>query len=261
MTGQSGLAPSHILKVTLDNVEPPVWRRFQIPVSASLDDLHAVLQIVMGWQSEHLFDFRVGKQTFSPPEEEFAPFLIEEPDIEEQDEEAAKMQVVEGLKQLVNLIEHPEAQPERQQLLSTVLQGIGGGSSLLDRMDEDSGLVAVGEVLKRARSRLIYTYDFGDGWKHTVVVERSNVPTNPEQPSICLDGAGACPPEDCGGPWGYQRIVAAVEHPDDPDFADEREWLEGWYERFDPNRFDSAEVNRQLARLVWSLGLEPAMLG
>lgn len=83
MTGRGGLAHSHVLKVTLKNVEPPVWRRFQIPVSASLDDLHAVLQIVMGWQSEHLYDFRVGKQTFSPPDEELAPFLLEEPDVEE----------------------------------------------------------------------------------------------------------------------------------------------------------------------------------
>jgi FAD/FMN-containing dehydrogenase len=251
MAGRSGLAPSHILKVTLENVEPPVWRTFQIPVSASLDDLHAVLQIVMGWESEHLYDFRAGKRRFSPPEEEFGPFPADVPD-----EEAMKAQVVEGLKQLADLIDHPEERPERQQALSTLLQGISAEPSLLGEMDEDSGLTTVGEVLKRTRSKIIYTYDFGDGWEHTVVVQRSNVPTNPEQPALCLDGAGACPPEDCGGPWGYQRIVAAVENPDDPELADEREWLEGWYENFDPNLFDRDAVNRQLARLVWSLGLE-----
>jgi hypothetical protein len=239
-----------VLKVTLDHVEPPVWRRIQVPVSASLDDLHVVLQWTMGWEGEHPYDFVAGKRTFSPTMEPMADFPGEEPD-----EEEMQAQVVEGLKQLAALIEHPEEQPERQAALSALLANMGTPPDLFGNDDEDSGMVEVSEVLKRARSKMTYRYDFGDGWTHTIVVEKANVPTNVEQPAICLDGAGACPPEDCGGPWGYRRIVDAVEHPDDPEYEDEREWLEGWVEGFDPNAFDRVAVNRALSGLTWSLHL------
>lgn len=258
MASPSGLAPSHILKVTLDYVEPAVWRTFQIPISASLDDLHLVLQIVMGWENEHLYDFRVGKQTYSPPQELFDPLGYQEP-VEELDEEEAKQQLADGLKQMLDLIQHPDQQPERQAMLTSLLTGAGGASPLLGAEEEDSGITSVGDVLKRSRSKMTYTYDFGDGWQHSIVVEKARVTTNSEQPAICLDGAGACPPEDCGGPWGYQRILAAVEQPDDPELEDEREWLEGWHENFDPHHFDRKAVNRTLAALVWSLGLGVTM--
>jgi hypothetical protein len=250
MASRGGLAPSHVLTVTLDHVEPRVWRSIQIPVSATLDDLHSILQIVMGWENDHLYNFTAGKRTFSPSDEPWEMLPAEGPD-----PETMQTQVVEGLKQLAALIEHPGEQPERQAVLSALVAGLEAPQPLIDRMDEDSGMVQVGEVLKRARSKMTYTYDFGDGWDHTIVVERSSVPTDPAQPAICLDGGGACPPEDCGGPWGYKRILAAVENPTDPDYEDEREWLEGWIENFDPNAFDRDAVNRSLAGLVWSLGL------
>jgi hypothetical protein len=252
------LAQSHVLKVTLEQVEPKVWRRIQVPVTATLDDLHLILQIAMGWQNEHLYDFSAGKRTFSPAEDPWDPLGLDtlEPEGEgEEDEEAMRGQVVEGLKQLMAILEHPEDQPEQVQALSTLIPGMGASGSPFDQMDEETSLTAVGEVLTRARSRMRYRYDFGDGWTHTIVVEKANVPTNAEQPAICLDGAGACPPEDCGGPWGYQRIVAAVQNPDDPEYADEREWMEDWIEDFDPNAFDRDAVNRSLGGLVWSLVL------
>lgn len=247
MARQSGLVPSHVLKVSLDHVEPPVWRSFQIPITASLDDLHDVLQIVMGWQNEHLYEFEAGKRRFTPVEDDLMPFG------EEPDEETMQTQVAEGLKQLVAMIEHPDEQPEKLAALSTFLGDTGTGLSLFGPEDEDTAMTQVGDLLKRVRSKMTYTYDFGDSWQHTIVVERSNIPTNPEQPAICLDGAGACPPEDSGGPWAYQNVVAAVQQPDDPAYGEEREWLGDWFEDFDPNRFDRDAVNRKLARLVWGL--------
>lgn len=251
MSGRSGLARSHVLKVTLDYVEPAVWRRIQVPVSATLDDLHIVLQIAMGWEDEHLYDFTVGKRTFMPLEDSLAA-----PPLGQTNEEELQAQVVEGLKQLTAMIEHPEEQPDQQAALSSLVGTLG--ISPVDQFggeDEDTAFVEVGELLKRARSKMTYRYDFGDGWTHTIQVEQSNVPTNAEQPALCLDGAGACPPEDCGGPWGYQRVVAAIERPDDPEYADEREWLDGMIEDFDPNAFDRNAVNHRLSGLVWALHL------
>ena len=60
-----------------------------------------------------------------------------------------------------------------------------------------------------------YDYDFGDGWEHDVRVVRRTTSDG----AHCLDGARACPPEDCGGPPGYAEILLALESPDDPAFA------------------------------------------
>jgi hypothetical protein len=105
-------------------------------------------------------------------------------------------------------------------------------------------------VLKRAKSKMRYTYDFGDGWQHTIVLERSDVAPNPDQPALCLDGARACPPEDCGGIWGYARVLEAREHPDDPEYAETLEWLG---DSFDPEAFSVDEVSKSLARIPWVL--------
>lgn len=61
-------APIYELKVTLDDVRPPVWRTFRIPASASLFDLHCVLQVVMGWGNGHLHEFTQGKKRYMLPD-------------------------------------------------------------------------------------------------------------------------------------------------------------------------------------------------
>jgi len=55
------------------------------------------------------------------------------------------------------------------------------------------------EIVGEVGDRLAYTYDFGDGWRHTLLVE-GLLP--PQSAAACLGGRRACPPEDCGGPWG-----------------------------------------------------------
>ena len=56
------------LKVTLRGSKPPIWRRIQVPGAYTLDDLHAVLQVVMGWHDAHLHQFIVGPTYYAPPE-------------------------------------------------------------------------------------------------------------------------------------------------------------------------------------------------
>jgi Plasmid pRiA4b ORF-3-like protein len=67
----------------------------------------------------------------------------------------------------------------------------------------DEGEITLARVLQGPGDRLIYTYDFGDDWDHELMFEHE-VPAEPGAVyPRCVAGKGACPPEDCGGPWGY----------------------------------------------------------
>jgi hypothetical protein len=60
---------------------------------------------------------------------------------------------------------------------------------------------------------LHYIYDFGDGWKHTIKIEQL---TDPEPGALyprLIAATGRCPPEDCGGPWGYAGRLASAQPP------------------------------------------------
>lgn len=101
-------------------------------------------------------------------------------------------------------------------------------------------------VLREPGDRLRYEYDFGEGWEHDVVVEEVVAPAPAGEPAVrCLAGRRACPPEDCGGPWGYADVLDALAQPDDPEHADRLAWL-GPY---DPAAFDRDEVDERLAQL------------
>ncbi len=107
----------------------------------------------------------------------------------------------------------------------------------------DSRRVRVAELLGRKGAGLLYTYDFGDGWEHDLTVVaitdgRSGAPR-------CLDCAGACPPEDCGGFIGYEEALAAL---DDPDHPDREELLYRIPDGFDPHAFSVTSVNAALKR-------------
>ncbi len=66
-------------------------------------------------------------------------------------------------------------------------------------------------VPERSRKfRFSYEYDFGDGWTHEIAVEHQGPPEKGVKYPRCLAGERACPPEDCGGPWGYVELLAAV---------------------------------------------------
>ncbi|MHB1880765.1 MAG: plasmid pRiA4b ORF-3 family protein [Acidithiobacillus sp.] len=58
-----------------------------------------------------------------------------------------------------------------------------------------------------------YLYDFGDGWEHIVTVYEINLPDSEFKHPKCIDGQNACPPEDVGGPWGYQDYLEAIDDP------------------------------------------------
>jgi len=84
-----------------------------------------------------------------------------------------------------------------------------------------------------------YDYDFGDGWEHDVRVLRTTVADG----SHCLDGARACPPEDCGGPPGYEHLLEVLADPDHPDHDEMAEWIG---RPVDPEAFDPQAVDATL---------------
>jgi hypothetical protein len=173
------------LKISLAEVEPEVWRVFQLPASVPLRKLHKVIQHVMGWEDYHLYSFEKAGIVFGRPDPDF-----------------------------------------------------------LDDTISDQG-VALHCLLKEEGDQLTYIYDFGDNWKHELTLQRV-LPDDPEMHHpVCLDGANACPPEDCGGSWGYADYLEALR---DPDHEQHEECLH-WRGPFDPTNFDLMAVNRKLRRL------------
>lgn len=186
--------PIYHLKVSLEGIEPLIWRRLQVPGNASLGWLHAVIQVAMGWTNSHLHQFIVGKQMYSDPS-----FDLDEPE------------------------------------------------DSTDILDENR--VAILDIARRVKSTFRYEYDFGDSWQHKIAVEKILNP-DPAVATVarCLDGARACPPDDCGGVWGYGDLLQIIKDPKHEEYESTREWLG---ENFEPEAFDRDGVNKSLQYLKW----------
>lgn len=84
--------------------------------------------------------------------------------------------------------------------------------------------------------KVIYTYDFGDSWEHEIKLEKiiekdKNIKNYP----ICIVGARACPPEDCGGIWSYMDMLEVIKDPSCDNYEETIEWLG---DDFDPEKFE-----------------------
>jgi hypothetical protein len=163
------------LKVALENITPPVWRRVLVDAGTTLDHVHEVIQAAFGWWNYHLHEFEVDGKSYGVPDP-----------------------------------------------------------------DDDWGLPTLDErrvrldAIAAAGSSFRYSYDFGDGWDHKVTVEKV-LPSGDVPVPACVDGRRACPPEDCGGPWGYEHLLAALADPTHPEHRELIEWLG---RPFDPEAFD-----------------------
>jgi hypothetical protein len=91
-----------------------------------------------------------------------------------------------------------------------------------------------------------YTYDLGDNWEHEVLLE--GVVTAPRKIKypVCLEGERACPPEDCGGPGGYERLLEVLADPAHKEHAHYQDWV-GY---FDPKYFDARDATAAMRELV-----------
>jgi hypothetical protein len=198
--GRSVASPRVLqFKVTLLEVQPTVWRRFQIPEQYNFWDLHVAIQDVMGWQDYHLHEFRIAQIGSGPP-------------------------IVVG-------IPDDEFESGRETL--------PGWQSPVIRYLTEPGQTAT------------YEYDFGDGWEHEVLLEALALAEEGTVYPYCLSGERACPPEDCGGPYGYAEFLEAIGDPGHPSHKELLEWVGGEFvaDRFDPKQvgFDDPKERWEIA--------------
>jgi hypothetical protein len=101
----------------------------------------------------------------------------------------------------------------------------------------------LGELIWTAGARLLYEYDFGDGWQHELLLEEVLRGDESFQ-QVCVAGNGCCPPEDCGGPQGFAELLKALQDANHPDHQEVLEWLGD----FVPESFSAEGINRRLRR-------------
>ncbi|MGD1083729.1 MAG: plasmid pRiA4b ORF-3 family protein [Verrucomicrobiota bacterium] len=113
----------------------------------------------------------------------------------------------------------------------------------------DEAKFSLRDVAPNEKHVLHYEYDFGDGWQHTIAVERI-LPPEPGAATVarCLAGKRACPPDDCGGPWGYQDLLKILRNPRHEEHNSMKDWLG---RPFDPEAFDPVATNAHLQMLKW----------
>ena len=172
------------IKVTLEGIKPPIWRRLLVSSTISLKELHDILQAAMGWTDSHLHAFESRGEFYGTPDDEF----------------------------------------------------------VLSMNDEER--VRLAKVLIGEKDTLRYEYDFGDGWRHKIVLEKILPLSESVAVPSCIAGKRACPPEDCGGIWGYLEILDAMG---DPAHPEHKNTLDLFGDSLDPEHFDVAEINEFLA--------------
>lgn len=167
-------------KISLKGITPPIFRTFVVKENISFFEFHHVIQIVMGWFNEHLYEFSNQSITIADPE------------------------------------------------LVDIDEVIDVNDFLLNEYFEIQG------------DRIKYEYDFGDTWIHDIVLEKITDGGENDDVPKCLTGKRNCPPENCGGKYGYMNIVEIMSDENHPDFE---EMVDLFGERFDPEYFDLDEIN------------------
>lgn len=96
------------------------------------------------------------------------------------------------------------------------------------------------------KRKFVYEYDFGDSWRHEIVVEKIMLPISGEKYPQCIKGKQACPPEDVGGIGGYARFLEALQDVEHKEHDSYLAWVGG---EFDPELCDLATINKDLCSL------------
>jgi hypothetical protein len=107
----------------------------------------------------------------------------------------------------------------------------------------NEGKVRLSQLVAQGVKKFSYTYDMGDTWEHAIQIEKALPAEAGVRYPRCIAGQRACPPEDCGGPWGYADFVDAIQNPENERHEELLEWVGG---EFDPEAFDIDAVNEAL---------------
>lgn len=125
--------------------------------------------------------------------------------------------------------------------------GIPSDDAFYDVTDERK--IKIGHVLHKEKDSMYYEYDFGDGWNHKVVLEKILESEKGRTYPRLVKGKSACPPEDCGGVWGYADLVETLKNPKHPEHEDMLEWLEiESGDEFNPEAFDLEARQKEMMK-------------
>jgi hypothetical protein len=117
----------------------------------------------------------------------------------------------------------------------------------LEKQDRNEKKYTVAQLLTKEDAIIIYEYDLGDSWTHQIELKKIlPIDANAHQPR-CIKGEKACPPEDCGGIWGYTDMLESLQNPENPEDTQILTWFG---ENFNPAHFDIEAVNRTLRHLL-----------
>jgi len=110
----------------------------------------------------------------------------------------------------------------------------------------DAGILRLEDYFSTERKLLVYTYDFKEDWQHVIHLEKI-IPGTSDSVRL-IAGKGACPPEGCGGIWGFQRVKDFVRNSDNSDWHEVMWEMFGYLveEGYDPDRFDLESVQSGL---------------
>jgi hypothetical protein len=127
---------------------------------------------------------------------------------------------------------------------STPTPDVDGAGDFLDARK-----ARLGDVLEDVGTKTLrYVYDFGDGWEHTVKIERLlDLESGALYPRL-IEASGRCPPEDVGGPWGYAGFLEAMNDPKHPRHAEFAGWIDE--NDFDPTAVEVDRLTEHVAALA-----------
>jgi len=112
----------------------------------------------------------------------------------------------------------------------------------------DERRVSLDQLIASIGDKLRYTYDFGDDWEHEIAVEDLLDADPDTHYPVLIAAKGACPPEDCGGPWGYADLKETLADPSHEQHHEMLDWL-GLENSttFDPTAIATDHIEQELA--------------
>ena len=119
-----------------------------------------------------------------------------------------------------------------------------------DSNNVDYKKLKISDLIQKEQDQVEYEYDFGDSWIHNIILEKVLKAETQTVYPVCIAGKMNCPPEDCGGIWGYANILKILKKTDHPEYLSLSEWLG---EEFDPQYFSTDEINQRLKRRNFGL--------
>lgn len=189
------------ITVSLNGIVPLISRELELPSNMRGVHFATLIQLAMGWEFEHMYEFHAGKKTYAGVEDD-----------------------------------------NKADMASLIFRGRSANKLPLSE-------VTVLEMLQEARQAkapLVFIYDFGDWWEHTIALEEaSDYDEGESREAKLITGHRACPPEDCGSVPGYMELVEAMENPSSPRAKELIDWL-GY--RYKPDVFPKKRTTEAIAR-------------